>query len=76
MIRAGVDMVFGPHSTLSAASSKAKLHGTPLGTIMKTAGCSNARVFATFYKKNYQKGENNTTCNPPWEVIQTLEGIN
>lgn len=51
MIKAGIDMAFRPHSTRSAASSKARLHGIPLGTIMKTAGWSNARVFATFYKK-------------------------
>lgn len=51
MNKAGIDMSFTPHSTRSAAVSKAKLQGIPLETIMKTAGWSNASVFATFYNK-------------------------
>lgn len=55
MVKAGVDMAFQPHSTRSASSSKAGLQGVPLNIIMKTAGWSNARVFATFYKKPIKK---------------------
>ena len=51
LIRAGIDPCFGPHSTRAASSSKARLVGIPLKTIMKTAGWSNASVFARFYEK-------------------------
>lgn len=55
MVRAGIDVAFKPHSTRSAAASKANLHGIPVTTIMKTAGWSNAKVFANFYDKPIQR---------------------
>ena len=55
MVKAGIDMTFRPHSTRSASTSKAGLQGIPLNCIMKTAGWSNARVFATFYNKPIKK---------------------
>ena len=51
MNKAGIEMSFTLHSTRSAAESKANLQGIPLQTIMKTAGWSNAREFATFCNK-------------------------
>ena len=44
-------MAFKPHSTRSAAVSSANLQGIPVDTIMRTAGWSNAKVFAKFYNK-------------------------
>ena len=49
--KAGIDPSFGPHSTRAASTSKAKLGGIPLETIMRTAGWSSASVFARFYEK-------------------------
>lgn len=49
--KAGVDLLFKPHSIRAAAASKAKLSGIPLETIMKTAGWSSRSVFAEFYNK-------------------------
>ena len=51
MIKAGIDMSFKQHSTRSAAASTANLHWIPINTITKTAGWSNARVFANYYEK-------------------------
>ncbi|XP_052233741.1 uncharacterized protein LOC127846495 isoform X1 [Dreissena polymorpha] len=51
MRAAGVDEVFKPHSTRSAATSKASLVGLSLQHILDTAGWSNAKTFATFYQK-------------------------
>ena len=50
---AGVDVnIFSPHSTRAASTSKANRSGTVrLGTILKTAGWTNARTFAKFYDK-------------------------
>ena len=55
MGKAGIDITFKPHSTRSASSSKASMHGIPMSTIMKTAGWSNAKVFANFYEKPIQQ---------------------
>jgi integrase len=61
MLKSGVDKAFAPHSVRSAATSKAKLQGIPLETILKTAGWSNAKTFAMYYDKpivvesNFQK---------------------
>lgn len=51
MLKAGIDPSFKPHSTRAASTTKAKLQGVPLQTIIKTAGWSNASVFARFYNK-------------------------
>ena len=51
LINAGIDPAFGPHSTRAASTSKAKLGGIPLETIMKAAGWANSGVFAKFYNK-------------------------
>ena len=51
MIRAGIDLsIFSPYSTRAAATSKA-CGKVQLGTILRTAGWSNAKTFARFYKK-------------------------
>ena len=54
LIKAGIDPTFGPHSTRAASTSKAKLQGIPLETIMKTAGWSSRSVFAKYYEKPLQ----------------------
>ena len=53
LLKAGIDPSFGPHSTRTASTSKAKLGGggISLETIMKTAGWSSSSVFAKFYDK-------------------------
>ena len=51
LLKAGIDPSFGPHSTRAASTSKAKLGGISLETIMKTAGWSSSSVFAKFYDK-------------------------
>ena len=49
---AAVDVsVFSAYSPRSAASSKASDNGLNLGEVSKAAGLSNAKTFATFYKK-------------------------
>ena len=51
MIRAGIDLsIFSPYSTRAAATSKA-CGEVQLGTILRTAGWSNEKTFARFYKK-------------------------
>ena len=55
MGKAGIDITFKPHSTRSASSSKASMHGIPMSTIMKTAGWSNAKFFSNFYEKPIQQ---------------------
>ena len=51
--KTGVNVsVFSAHSTRSAASSKASKKRLNLAEISKTAGWSNAKTFAMFYKKN------------------------
>lgn len=52
MVNAGLEEQYGPHSTRSASTSKAKSCGVDLNTIIKTAGWTNAKTFATFYDKN------------------------
>ena len=53
---AGVDMTtFTPHSTRSAATSAAKSSNIPLETILKAAGWSNVKTFATYYQKPIQQ---------------------
>ena len=52
---AGIDLdIFKPHSTRSAASSKAALT-VPLTTIMNTVGWSCSSVFAKYYNKPVMK---------------------
>lgn len=54
--KAGIDMtIFTPHSTRSAASSKAASK-IPLATILKTVGWRRANTFTTFYKKPVDSG--------------------
>ena len=55
MGKAGIDTAFKPHSTRAAATSKAKLSGVPIETIIKTAGWSSTSVFAKFYDKPVTK---------------------
>ena len=51
----GVDTdKFSPHSTRSAATSKAKRSYVPLTTIMKTAGWCNSTTFARYYDKQLE----------------------
>lgn len=52
LIKAGVNVKYGVHSTMSAATSAAKLGGVSLQTIVKTAGWKNSAAFAKFYDKN------------------------
>ena len=52
MMGAGLDVaIFKPHSTRSAATSKAKRACVPLTDILKHAGWSNHRTFDRFYNK-------------------------
>ena len=52
MMGAGLDVaIFKPHSTRSAATSKAKRECVPLTDILKHAGWSNHRTFDRFYNK-------------------------
>ena len=55
MGKARIDTAFKPHSTRAAATSKAKLSGVPIETIIKTAGWSSTSVFAKFYDKPVTK---------------------
>ena len=55
MMNAGVDVsVYKPHSTRSAATSKAKANKATLLEIMKTAGWGSAATFAKFYDKHIE----------------------
>ena len=50
--KAGLDLtLFTPHSTRSAATTKARSANIPLPTILKTAGWSSASTFARYYDK-------------------------
>ena len=52
MILADVDCsVYKPNSIRSAAVSKAKSSMVPIDDILRTAGWSSERTFATFYDK-------------------------
>ena len=55
MIKSGLESYYGPHSTRAAATSKAKQVGVDIGTIIKTAGWSNAKTFAKFYDRQIEK---------------------
>jgi hypothetical protein len=52
MVNAGLEEQYGPHSTRSASTSKAKSCRVDLNTIIKTASWTNAKTFATFYDKD------------------------
>ena len=50
---AGIDTkTFHPHSVRSASTSAAKKSGLPLADIMKAAGWSNVKTYATYYHKS------------------------
>ena len=52
LAEAGIDTnVFQGHSVRAASSSKAKISGVPINNILKMAGWSNERTFATHYDK-------------------------
>ena len=52
MVISGIDVYkFKPHSTRSAATSKAKQVGVPIQDILRQAGWSNHRTFDKFYNK-------------------------
>ncbi|WAR12314.1 hypothetical protein MAR_026494 [Mya arenaria] len=51
MIKSGLKNKYGPHSTRAASTSTAKSAGVDLGTIIKSAGWTNAHTFAKFYDK-------------------------
>ena len=51
MTNAGLENQYGPHSTRSASTSKAKKADVDLGTIVKTVGWANAKTFGKFYDK-------------------------
>ncbi|XP_052234247.1 uncharacterized protein LOC127846782 isoform X2 [Dreissena polymorpha] len=48
---AGIDKQYKPHSTRSAATSKASKGGVALDQIMAAAGWTNAKTFARFYSR-------------------------
>ena len=49
---AGIDVdIFKPHSTRAAATSAAQRKGVQIADILKVAGWSNEKTFATFYNK-------------------------
>jgi integrase len=54
LVKAGIDGSYGPHSTRSASTSKAKLQGVSLETIINTAGWANAKVFGQYYDKTIE----------------------
>lgn len=58
MKKAGIEEIFKPHSTRAAATSQAYNKGVPLSDIIKTAGWSNAKTFATFYQKEIMSQTN------------------
>jgi hypothetical protein len=47
--------IFGSHSVRSASTSKAKSNAVPIDEILKKAGWSNVKTFATFYDKKIAK---------------------
>jgi hypothetical protein len=55
MVRAGVKSTFTPHSTRSAAVSAADRAKVPVEDILKTAGWSSNKTFASYYNKPLQK---------------------
>ncbi|WAR15701.1 hypothetical protein MAR_005806 [Mya arenaria] len=51
LIKAKVGEQYKPHSVRAASASAAKYNAVTLNTIIKTAGWSNATMFARFYNK-------------------------
>jgi hypothetical protein len=51
-VNAGLGEQYGPPSTRSASTSKAKSCGVDLNTNIKTASWTNAKTFETLYDKN------------------------
>ena len=52
MCRSGIDTkIYGSHSVRSASSSKAKVSGVPIATILERAGWSSESTFARFYSR-------------------------
>ena len=51
MSKAGIPDIFKPHSTRSASMSRAYYKGVPLKEVIKSAGWSNAKTFAKYYKR-------------------------
>lgn len=51
LMNCGISDQFTPHSTRSAATSKAFFEKVPIDTIMKSAGWSSGSTFAKHYKK-------------------------
>ena len=67
MSKAGIDIKhFAPHSVRGAASSKAARCFVPVEAIMKVAGWSSVKTFATFYNKPV-----NDQCQFQRAVLQT-----
>lgn len=61
MLKAGISInVYKPHSTRSAAASKAKVNNASLAEIMQTAGWSSAATFARFYDREIEQGSSFT----------------
>ena len=52
--QAGLPTVYTAHSTRAATTSNAYDKGVPLQKIIKAAGWSNARTFATYYKRKIE----------------------
>ena len=52
--QAGLPTVYTAHSTRAATTSNAYDKGVPLQNIIKAAGWSNARTFATYYKRKIE----------------------
>ena len=52
--QAGLPTVYTAHSTRAATASNAYDKGVPLQNIIKAAGWSNARTFATYYKRKIE----------------------
>ena len=56
MERSGIDTrIFKPHSTRSAATSKAWGMKVPIEDILKKGGWSNSTTFAKYYKRDIEK---------------------
>ena len=56
--KAGINPMFGAHSTRAASSSAAKNYGVPINVIARTAGWSNAQTFGKYYNKRVNAVEN------------------
>ena len=58
MKEAGLEPGFGAHSTRHASTSSASRTGVSVGVIMDSAGWSNEKTFASFYRKNFKESSN------------------